>query len=658
MTLRSIFTIASVVALCACASLASAAPVSVASLLCQETSLSTLSTAADWTTRLDSSYDRTGGNGDFNNFVSADGDTATLADLQGPGAVVRIWSANPKSGHIRIYIDDNPAPVVDMPFDQMLAGRTDPFLSPLTQVTMGGHWTYLPISYAKRCRITVERPDALYYHVTSVRFPNDAVVRSFALPLADDDRAALNGAIKAWTAPYANLPVAPDVVSVRPGSRASFREVKGTGKIDQLIVAAPDTPDLELRRLVIRITFDHHRIPDIEAPLADFFGNAYGHKTFDSLALAQTPAGEMICRLPMPFGKSVQISVENGNGRPVTVSVATHFTPGGFKRGRDLYLHADFHQDLTTRGKPHVWMATSGQTGRFVGVVQAMESPYGIGYLEGDEQIRVDDEQFAACKTPGTVIAPWNGTGTEDYFNSGWYFAGTLLAAPLHGCLKKDEAGQIDAFRFLLLDAPVFQHSIDAQIEHGGENDFAPKAYYSSVAFWYGSGERTPVAPMPPASTLALPFSPVPRLTLQGPGVIEGESLVRLAKATEGSVSMQTMGGYDDSWSRGTQLFWKNGVAEDTLIVPINVANAGRYEVIAYLTKADDYGMFTFSLADQQLGGAFDAYNDRVVNSGPISLGTVALPPGPSPFVVTIAGKNPASRATFFGLDAIVLKPL
>ena len=36
----------------------------------------------------------------------------------------------------------------------------------------------------------------------------------------------------------------------------------------------------------------------------------------------------------------------------------------------------------------------------------------GSAFLEGDEMIYVDGEKEAAIK----------GTGTEDYFNSGWYF--------------------------------------------------------------------------------------------------------------------------------------------------------------------------------------------------------------------------------------------
>lgn len=633
-------------------------PVSIATLLRKLGSLSWLASAPEWTSRLTSSRDPSGGNADFGNFVAIQGDTATLADIGGPGAVVRIWSANPTSGAVRIYIDGNPAPVVQMPFDQMLSGETPPFVAPLTQSTMGGHWTYFPIPFAKHCRITLDNPGKLYYQINSIRFAAGTSVRSFSLPLVDGDEAALYDAATAWSAPYAILPVSDEILTVAPGQTGRFRPFRGPATIKELVVKAQGASDLELRRLVLRIAFDRHAVPDIEAPLADFFGDAYGRKVFDSLALTQTPDGDMVCRLPMPFAHIAEASIENGNDRPVAVSIAAGVAPSHFIPGRDLYLHAEFYQDLTVHGRPHVWAKAQRQAGRFVGVVQAMECPCGLGFLEGDDQFRADTEPLAPCRVPTTIVAPWNGTGTEDFFNSGWYFTGALQAAPLHACLARDDLGQIDALRFLLLDAPTFRKSLDAQIEQGAENDFRDGAYYSSVAFWYGGGARTPIAKMPPASTLALPRSPLPRLVLTGPGVVEGESLVRDAKPAHGVVVAQSMLFFDGAWSRGGQLFWQQGAVGDTLVLAAAPPAAGTYHITAYLTRAPDYGTFAFSIAGQPLAVSFDAYHPTVVNSGPVDLGTATLPAGPSPFVVTVTGSNPASRAEFFGLDALVLTPV
>ena len=45
-----------------------------------------------------------------------------MMDAEGPGAIVRIWSANP-AGNIRIYLDKNPEPVIVGPMEEVLSGK-------------------------------------------------------------------------------------------------------------------------------------------------------------------------------------------------------------------------------------------------------------------------------------------------------------------------------------------------------------------------------------------------------------------------------------------------------------------------------------------------------------------------------------------------------
>jgi len=642
---------------------AKAETIGISDLLRQNYSLSLMSQAKNWTVHLDSSYDRTGGNADTNKYLRKEGDEFVCSDLQGPGAIVRIWfAANKNNSRIRIYIDDNPTPAVDMPYDDMWSGKTEPFIPPITNNSMEGYWSYLPIPYAKHCKVTVS-PSVGYYHVESIRFPDNTEVRPFTMPLADIDNHELHIASDAWTPPYPVTPFNLTSVTIKPGQTATYPNVKGSATIHQLVVNAASASDVELRKLVLRITFDNHKTPDVESPLSDFFGNAYGHKEFEALPFSQKSSGDMIFRLPMPFEKSARITIENGNAREIPVGVAVDSTPGRFRHSQDLYLHADFHEYYTQKGKPHTWMSTTGQKGKLVGIVQAMESPYGYWFLEGDDQIRIDNETFKSCQVQSTVIGPWNGTGTEDFFNSGWYFGGVRGAFPMHGCLRKANNGEIDAFRFFGLDAPVFQKSIDAQIEHGGTNDAANNTYYSSLAFWYGDAERTPIAPMPAASSINLPYAHQNRFKLKGPGVIEGADLAwgPHKKPSAGSVDKQLMADFKGDWSNGYQLKWRGAKENDTLLLKLDTVAKiapGNYELVAYLTKGDDYGTFSFAMNGQPLGSTFDAYSTEISPTGPISFGQVTIPDGEQNLVVTITGKNAASKAMTFGLNTIVLKKI
>ena len=86
-------------------------------------------------------------------------------------------------------------------------------------------------------------------------------------------------------------------------------------------------------------------------------------------------------------------------------------------------------------------------------------------WLEGDDRFTIDG-QLAI-----------HGTGSEDYFNCGWYaLEGRLdrpAAYPLHGFpvyRNRDGTWQAAAYRWHLADPVTFSRSIDAGIEHGGEN--------------------------------------------------------------------------------------------------------------------------------------------------------------------------------------------
>jgi hypothetical protein len=97
--------------------------------------------------------------------VTLDAQGHVLAEMDGPGAVVRIWSADPvDAGNIRIYLDDAKDPVIEAPLAELLGGKwkmkidgkeTTPFPDPIACERSRGFNLYFPIAYAKHCKITV-----------------------------------------------------------------------------------------------------------------------------------------------------------------------------------------------------------------------------------------------------------------------------------------------------------------------------------------------------------------------------------------------------------------------------------------------------------------------------------------------------------------------
>jgi hypothetical protein len=101
--------------------------------------------------------------------------------------------------------------------------------------------------------------------------------------------------------------------------------------------------------------------------------------------------------------------------------------------------------------------------------------------LEGDEMIWVDSEKEPSVR----------GTGTEDYFQGGWYWENGPFSAPFHGLTVGDKMhSKYCAYRLHIPDPIPFTESIRVQIEHGNCNMLQQD--YSSLAYWYQQEPHDP----------------------------------------------------------------------------------------------------------------------------------------------------------------------
>src|ERR1017187_9969325 len=69
-------------------------------------------------------------NDDGNGFIRKENGKFVLAEMDGPGCIWRIWSAAPKQGHVRIFLDGDTNPAVDLPFAEYFSGKQAPFTRP------------------------------------------------------------------------------------------------------------------------------------------------------------------------------------------------------------------------------------------------------------------------------------------------------------------------------------------------------------------------------------------------------------------------------------------------------------------------------------------------------------------------------------------------
>jgi hypothetical protein len=149
------------------------------------------------------------------------------------------------------------------------------------------------------------------------------------------------------------------------------------------------------------------------------------------------------------------------------------------------------------QGEPFKFVEVDGR-GHLVGVIlqaQGFESGQTL-FFEGDDEATLDGQL--------TI----HGTGSEDFFNGGWYDIpgrwNGRFSLPLSGALDYQKSlGRTGAYRLMLSDAYAFQNSLKLTIEHGGEGNRVP-ADYAATSFLYLENPPANLADLPPASDRAV----------------------------------------------------------------------------------------------------------------------------------------------------------
>ncbi len=286
-----------------------------------------------------------------------------------------------------------------------------------------------------------------------------------------------------------------DFITIRAGDQAVIAEVEGPGCVSRiwLTIAAPD-PYI-LRRSLIRMYWDGEAAPSVEAPIGDFFGVGFSRIRHYAAQPLGMSSGGFYSYFPMPFSQGARIEIVNESPFDM-YAFYFHVNVHIFDRLEDDTslgrFHARWRRETTIEGMNYTLLEARGR-GHYVGSVVSMQGlkPFSYWFLEGDEMIYVDGEPHPPA---------YHGTGTEDYFNSGWYFNKGTFAAPFHGLtIKTPLPARVSAYRFHVEDPIPFEKEIRVTLEHGGTND-VPGSDYSTTAYWYQDEPHTPMGLFPPVS--------------------------------------------------------------------------------------------------------------------------------------------------------------
>ena len=270
-----------------------------------------------------------------------------------------------------------------------------------------------------------------------------------------------------------------DWVPIEPGERFTLLDVKGAGCIASIWFTLRSRDRYILRNAILNIYWDGEGNPSVDVPLGDFVGAGYGEYKHHSTLLLGETSGGYYSFIPMPFSESCKIEVINASNEPISSFYAMigYYV---FEEGLDdvkLRFHAKWRRENPTQeGKPYTILEAEGK-GFYTGTrlnMQSLRRERGFTYLEGNFEVKVDDEETLS----------YGSTGTEDYFLSGWYFLHGVYAAMTHGILIKDERRfRTSCFRFHIFDPIPFYRRISVRVHHGEYDEV--ETDYSSVAYWY-----------------------------------------------------------------------------------------------------------------------------------------------------------------------------
>lgn len=454
----------------------------------------------NWKVKEVSSYDRSGGNNDAQGGQQVYDGGVVLADLEGPGVVTRIWTRNP-SGILYIFVDDIEHPILSVPFKDFFEGgleyRSPGFNlmgPPFVGESSGGYYSYIPIPYEKRCRMIVTtEEDSLAYQVTYAELPEATPIQSFQLSLTEDDvdffkrwEDQWKGVTLRWPSKHEKLHKSRH--DYWPDKNTMVYPIVGPGVIKEIELKLESAdPDI-LENTWISIHFDGQETPSVLAPIGAFFGVATKDADDHNSLVIGRYEGRMWCRYPMPFRERAEIRFINTSSQIADIGYWITWEDGPVDD--DYYFMARYNEAVTEEGKPYVVADIHGR-GQYVGTTVAVKNADSLTFLEGDDTYLID----------GAPGSEFHGTGTDDYFNAGWYFATGPVSAPTHAVTMKDAQAPagFSAFRSHIVAPVPFDESFRFELEHGPNND-RPGVTYSSVAYWY---QQSPEASAWPVTRLA-----------------------------------------------------------------------------------------------------------------------------------------------------------
>ncbi|MGD8451877.1 MAG: DUF2961 domain-containing protein [Phycisphaerae bacterium] len=586
-----------------------------------------------------------------------------ICDVQGPGAIVRTWTAAIE-GSIQLFLDDMHKPVYDgpaadflfCPYKAMAAeGTLD--TSDFANTFQQHEAAYCPIPFGKRCRMVWigDVKKVHFYHVQIREYEPGTFVRTFTPADLQEYEPELRQAARVLGDPDAafaeNAAETPVDISVTlpPGESREVVKIDGPAELSRLTlrVEAADI-DLALRQTLLHVLCDGADWGQVQSPIGDFFGAAPGINPYRSLPFTVSPDGTMTCRYVMPFASSLRIVLENRGGQEVTVAGTACSQPYEWNE-RSLHFRARWRVDHGVLGthrppKDMPYVVAQG-AGRYVGTALMLlnparvPTPYGGWWGEGDEKIFVDDD----------VVPSTFGTGSEDYFNYAWSVPDIFICAYC-GQPRDDGPGNrgfVTNDRWHIIDDLPFHNRFAFYMELY-PHDVVPGISYARIGYYYARpgtiDDHLPITDED-LRPLDLPanWEPAAGFAMHNAVYVQAEELL----PANAPVEKET----NNLWAGSELCVWRPTAAGQKLEMNLPIAETGKYRLHLAARLDNTGGRVRVELDGKSLGDVIDLYVPYRVLARQFRLQSRDLAAGSHTLTLIYEGADDGVAAPAIGID-------
>ena len=485
-----------------------------------------------------STYDRDGGNRDYNWYEWPEGFQDSMLQVEesiptrivtlaGPGVLTRFQMPHATANQAftvkmtvdgTVRIDTNSDAFLDGLYLGALYGDAGG-KSPLVNTLIGGQVSYEPIAFQNSLviesnnvrRVPSEpwRPWRHYYQYNYHQLPAGTLVTPYDGSLTEPPEphpqsTARNNVISMINQVGSNpagLPIATILgapgQSIPGGATLTLADLAGSGQVRRLnlkMTGATDTDtgatDTDLDGLRLRVRYDDQPEHAVDVPVAHFFGAGHERAPYKSLPLGTDGPDGFYSYWPMPYRRRVVVELINTTGEPIAIDSASVEYESASVPADRCYLHAAYNEELTSAGQADYQILDAAGSGHYVGsLLYVARDGTSRTILEGDDIIVVDGDHVLY------------GTGLEDGYNGGYYFNHVAVQSddgdvpnpesgtgPYHGLLHMDDEDfgdtsfRSDQYRWLVPDYVPFTESVNATVENYGKG---ADVLFGSTAFYY-----------------------------------------------------------------------------------------------------------------------------------------------------------------------------